>query len=66
MKDVKGFYFNIVVPSEQYVLKHPEDAEANEEEEVAPAPETPAQTAPAQAAPAESEEEIDPDDIPAE
>lgn len=66
VKDVKGFYFNIVVPSEQYVLKHPEDAEANEEEEAAPAPETPAQTAPAQAAPAESEEEIDPDDIPAE
>ena len=66
VKDVKGFYFNIVVPSEQYVLKHPEDAEANEEVEAAPAPETPAQTAPAQAAPAESEEEIDPDDIPAE
>lgn len=26
-KSAKGFYFNVIVPQEQYVLKHPEDME---------------------------------------
>lgn len=50
-KDVKeGFYFNVVVPQQQYELKHPEDAE---EDEIT-ADDMP------------DEEDVDADDIPAE
>lgn len=38
-KSAEGFYFNIIVPQQQYVLKHPE---IEEEEETAPATEQPA------------------------
>ena len=38
-KSAEGFYFNIIVPQQQYVLKHPE---IEEEEETGPATEQPA------------------------
>lgn len=55
-KSAKGFYFNVMVPQQQYELKHPEDMAIQEAETPAPDP-----------APAEqTSEEPDPDDIPAE
>lgn len=52
-KSAKGFYFNVMVPQQQYELKHPEDMESTIEGN----PDAPAPTQP---------EEIDPDDLPAE
>ena len=57
-KSAKGFYFNVMVPQQQYELKHPEDMAIQEAETGA---DTTAQN-PADEAPAEP----DPDDIPAE
>lgn len=49
-KSAKGFYFNVIVPQQQYQLKHPEEIESvPSETETTIEPET-----------------IDPDDIPAE
>ncbi|MCM1365770.1 MAG: DUF4919 domain-containing protein [Prevotella sp.] len=56
----RGFYFNVGMPSEQYELKHPEDAmEEVEEEEIIIPQNTNNSTPPAQ-------EVEDPDDAPAE
>lgn len=57
-KSAKGFYFNVMVPQQQYELKHPEDMAIQEAETGA---DTTTQN-PADEAPAET----DPDDIPAE
>ncbi len=47
-KVAKGFYFNIMVPQEQYVLKHPEITEEEDTESVSdPSDETPADEIPA-------------------
>ncbi len=51
-KSAKGFYFNIIVPQEQYELKHPEDMD-----------EVPAEES---ASPAVPDYYPDPDEIPAE
>ena len=53
-KSAKGFYFNVIVPQQQYELKHPEDIHADTDGSLMPEPEN--------ALP----EEADPDDIPAE
>lgn len=47
-KSAKGFYFNVMVPQQQYELKHPEEIGAVSEE------------------PGIEQQEIDPDDLPAE
>ncbi|MDE6392394.1 MAG: DUF4919 domain-containing protein [Muribaculaceae bacterium] len=53
-KSAKGFYFNVIVPQQQYELKHPEDIHAATDGSLMPDPEAPLH------------EETDPDDIPAE
>lgn len=53
-KSAKGFYFNVIVPQQQYELKHPEDMDSNVE------------TGEMQQEAESAAEEIDPDDIPAE
>lgn len=55
-KVAKGFYFNVEVPQSQYERKHPESLTGEEIEE----------TDPSMVEEVEEEEEIDPDDIPAE
>lgn len=56
-KSAKGFYFNVIVPQQQYKLKHPEEITTGDgtvSETVAPEQEE------------EPEEDLDPDEIPAE
>lgn len=53
-KSAKGFYFNVIVPQQQYELKHPEEMDSNVE------------TVEMQQEAESAAEEIDPDDIPAE
>lgn len=53
-KSAKGFYFNVIVPQQQYELKHPEEMDSNVE------------TGEMQQEAESAAEEIDPDDIPAE
>lgn len=56
-KSAKGFYFNVMVPQQQYELKHPEEFLVSESDpEVEPEP----------VVVKEELEEIDPDDLPAE
>lgn len=62
-KSAKGFYFNIIVPQEQYELKHPEDIA---EEEENPAGSNGGQTENNGSAPAEPDYYPDPDEIPAQ
>ena len=51
-KSAKGFYFNVMVPQDQYELKHPEDVAEQE----------PVETVTTE----QVEVEVDPDDLPAE
>lgn len=44
----RGFYFNVGMPSEQYVLKHPEDSTDDDGDEAAPLPEVDPDEAPAE------------------
>ncbi len=53
-KSAKGFYFNVIVPQQQYELKHPEEMDSNVD------------TGEMQQEAESAAEEIDPDDIPAE
>ena len=55
-KSAKGFYFNVIVPQQQYELKHPEEMTGTGDDAVRTEP----------AAIKEEPEEIDPDDLPAE
>ncbi len=53
-KSANGFYFNVIVPQQQYELKHPEEMDSNVD------------TGEMQQEAESAAEEIDPDDIPAE
>ncbi len=53
-KSAKGFYFNVIVPQQQYELKHPENIHAATDGSLTPDPG------------AALQEKTDPDDIPAE
>ena len=55
-KSAKGFYFNVIVPQQQYELKHPEEITGTGDDAVRTEP----------TAVKEEPEEIDPDDLPAE
>ncbi len=55
-KSAKGFYFNVIVPQQQYELKHPEEITGTGDDAVRTEP----------TAVKEETEEIDPDDLPAE
>lgn len=55
-KSAKGFYFNVIVPQQQYELKHPEEITGTGDDAVRTEP----------TALKEEPEEIDPDDLPAE
>lgn len=55
-KSAKGFYFNVMVPQEQYELKHPEEVSMTQGADL---------TAPSISV-KEELEEIDPDDLPAQ
>lgn len=55
-KSAKGFYFNVIVPQQQYELKHPEEITGTDDDAVRTEP----------TAVKEEPEEIDPDDLPAE
>lgn len=55
-KSAKGFYFNVIVPLQQYELKHPEEITGTGDDAVRTEP----------TAVKEEPEEIDPDDLPAE
>lgn len=55
-KSAKGFYFNVIVPQQQYELKHPEEMVGTDDDAL--------QTEPVVVK--EEPEEIDPDDLPAE
>lgn len=55
-KSAKGFYFNVIVPQQQYELKHPEEMTGTGDDAVRTEP----------AAVKEEPKEIDPDDLPAE
>ena len=55
-KSAKGFYFNVIVPQQQYKLKHPEEITGTGDDAVRTEP----------TAVKEEPEEIDPDDLPAE
>ena len=55
-KSAKGFYFNVIVPQQQYELKHPEEITGTGDDAVRTEP----------TAVKEEPEEIDPDDLPPE